>query len=110
MERRFLTCVLLVMLGIVVFVYAQSYEGRVQLIDSQRSGCERGKLDRAVNATGWAAARDARLATAHDLKALAGERVSASLAAAVYQRIVTSLNARAHINCSSVFPDASLLP
>jgi hypothetical protein len=49
--------------ALMMLIWAQSYAGRVQLRDSQLRGCERGKLDRAGNATGWRTAEAARRRT-----------------------------------------------
>lgn len=93
-----LTAVIAVVWGYTVW---QSFEGRRDLVGSQRSGCERGKLDRLANAEGWRAAETARRAsgTVNDLRA-----------ARKYQRIAEGLEDRARVKCDDVFPSPSLLP
>ena len=80
------------------YVLLQSYEGRVALVNSQRAGCERGKEDRKVNAQGWRIAEEARRAEGQEVVALA------------YDKIATSLEERAAINCTEAFPKASFIP
>src|SRR4051794_8795244 len=48
-------------LALIVYVFAQAYQGRAALVNSQRAGCERSKLDRGANAEGWRTAQVARL-------------------------------------------------
>lgn len=91
---------MMVLVILVIAVFMQSYYGRKDLVNSQRSGCERGKLDRNDNAKGWRSAEAARRAsgTPSDLRA-----------AAQYDRIASSLEHRAGIDCDKVFPSASPL-
>lgn len=112
-------------LGLVVVAYTlyESYQGRVDLVDSQRVGCERGKLDRRANAEGWRAAEDARLAslakstkiTINQARALVKELRKPDdppdlTAAWRYDRIAAGLEERSRITCSEVYPSASFLP
>lgn len=94
----YLTAAIAVVWGYTVW---QSYQGRVELVHSQRAGCERGKLDKRANARGWRAAEAARVAsgTPNDLKA-----------AHKYAVIAYGLEQRARIPCSRAFPSTSLLP
>lgn len=87
-----------VQLAVIIYMFYQSYQGRADLIRSQRAGCERGKLDRQANAAGWRIAEAARIASGdHDV-------------AAKYNILATSLERRGRINCSHVYPKASVLP
>lgn len=94
----------LVVLSLVVVLFAMAYSfvtayyGRRDLVDSQRAGCERAKLDRNNNAKGWRNAEDARRAT--------GEISVAN----EYQSIAFSLESRSKINCHTAFPKASFIP
>lgn len=88
----------LVQLIVVGYVFYQSYEGRVNLVESQRGGCERAKLDRQDGATGWRIAEDARRST--------GDAIIASR----YGDLAQSLERRSNINCNEVFPNVSVLP
>ncbi len=87
-------CLLLV----VAYVFWQSYQGRFDIVDSQRRGCERGKLDRTANAHGWRIAEAARRAE--------GQYKVANN----YRAIAASLEARSRINCTVVFPKPGFLP
>jgi hypothetical protein len=86
------------LLVVVVYVFWQSYAGRVDLISSQRAGCERGKLDRTVNAQGWRIAEAARRAE--------GQVVVANK----YKHIAQSLEERSRINCTKVYPNPGFFP
>lgn len=94
----------LIVLGLVVncvvlgYVFWTGYEGRKDLVASQRAGCERGKLDRGANAAGWRNAEEARTADG-DFEV-----------AAEYKRIADGLEARSRIICSEAFPKASFIP
>lgn len=86
---------------IIGFVVYQGYEGRTILRDSQVAGCERGKLDRSANATGWRAAERARrqTGTASDL-----------IAAEQYARIAAGQEERSRLDCTIAFPEPALIP
>jgi hypothetical protein len=89
------------LLGVVVLIVAvwlTGYQGRHALVDSQRNGCERGRLDRAANARAWREAEKARRA----------DRDYGT--ARVYAQVATGLETRARIDCSDAFPSPSLLP
>src|SRR4051794_7639258 len=51
---------MLCFIALLGYVLWQSYEGRVDLVTASRTACERGKLDRGDNATGWRTAQTAR--------------------------------------------------
>jgi hypothetical protein len=100
-------------LGLIVLaVFGQSFQGRRDLVESQRAGCHRGKLDRAQNARGWRTAEKARLVTARNPKVVIGERRAAYAAAVTYDRIAADLEQRtgSNLNCSRAFPSPSPLP
>lgn len=86
------------LLVVVGYVFWQSYAGRSDLVESQRSGCARGKLDRVVNARGWRIAEAARRAE--------GQIKVANQ----YKGIAQSLEERGHIDCTVVFPNARFFP
>lgn len=89
---------LIVHLFIIGYVFWQSYEGRVHLVESQREGCERIKNDRIANAEGWRIAQAAR-------------RASGDIEVAVrYGKLARNLEARSNIDCSVVFPKAEIIP
>lgn len=95
---RFGISVLLALLVVISYVFYQSYQGRVDLVDAQRAACERGKKDRNANAEGWRIAEAARKAD--------GQFTVANK----YRRIASGLEARGRINCSEVFPKAGFFP
>jgi len=95
---RFGLTVLLILLVVIGYVFYQSYQGRQDLVESQRAACERGKKDRNANADGWRIAEDARRAE--------GQFDVANK----YNKIATGLERRGRINCSIAFPKAGLLP
>lgn len=108
--RRLVLITMFVLVLMVVAVFLQSYEGRRDLVATQRNGCIRGKLDRGDNAQGWREAQRARKVTANDMHVAAAERTSARQAANTYGRIAHGLEVRSRIKCSSVFPAPSPWP
>lgn len=89
---------MLVQLAVIGYVFYSSYEGRKDLVKSQRAGCERGKLDRSANGEGWRIAEGARQAS--------GDYT----VAAQYDIIAVGLEDRSKIICSDVYPKASIFP
>lgn len=87
-----------IQLLVIGYVFYQSYQGRSDVIHSQRLGCSRGKKDRKSNAKGWRIAQDAR------------EADGDILVAKKYGRLASDLEGRAKINCHTAFPKAGLLP
>jgi hypothetical protein len=80
------------------YVLTQSYQGRVELRDSQVRGCHRSQLDRSANARGWRIAEHARRADGQ------------TTVAAEYARIAAGLERRSRIDCARAFPHPSLIP
>lgn len=95
---RLLIVCLMLMLLIVAYVFRAGYDGRQDLVKVQRAGCERGKLDRRANATGWKTAE--KRATSQGQLGFAE----------TYSKIAAELEARSKISCTKAFPDASLIP
>lgn len=122
---------LLLILAVIALVFAQSYLGRhnleeaeekarVALVDSQRGGCERAKLDRRANAMGWRTAQSARMNSVSEsldisifeVRKLLAEEPKPDdpfdlVAARKYDFIATELEARSMIDCSVAFPKES---
>lgn len=118
-------CMVLLLVGL-VFWYghearsdlATSEErARAALVASQRAGCERGKLDRRVNANGWRTAQAARLrslASELDISYASVQQLVASdptpedpgdlVAARKYNKLASELEARSRIDCRLVYP------
>lgn len=108
---------------LVGYVFFQSYQGRSDLVQSQRNGCERGKLDRAANAEGWRTAETARVSAAAESMHISIEAVRKLIrqtpqpdevydlvAARKYDKIAHGLEVRSKINCARAFPKAGLFP
>lgn len=93
-----LVCSMILQLGVIAYVFYQSYQGRVDLVSGQRAGCERSKKDRRKNSEGWREAQKARVAS-NDFDV-----------AKKYRNIADSLEERSQIDCSTAFPNARLLP
>jgi hypothetical protein len=89
---------MIVQLVVIGYVFWSSYEGRKDLVTSQRLGCRRGRLDRNANAEGWRIAEAARSAS--------GDYA----VAARYDIIAVGLEERANINCEDAYPKASIFP
>lgn len=89
---------MIVQLFVIGYVFYSGYERRVDTVTAQRGGCERAKLDRAANASGWRIAEDARRA--------AGQIEVADK----YGALASDLEARSQVDCSVAFPDATLFP
>lgn len=88
-------CLQLFMIG---YVFYANYQGRVDTVKAQRAGCERSKLDRGANASGWRIAEAARRAD--------GQHAVAHR----YSKIAGGLEFRSRIPCARAFPKASLFP
>lgn len=89
---------MVVQLLVILYVGWSSYSGRQDLVESQRNGCNRGKMDRAANARGWRIAEAARRAEGQEVVAEA------------YQNIAEGLEERARIDCIDAFPKARIVP
>lgn len=105
------------------YSFVTGYQGRKDLVESQRAGCARGKLDRAANARGWRAAETARLSSLSrelDITYAAAEAMlvvkphavdhSDLVAARLYNDIAFGLEKRSRIDCLKEFPEAGLIP
>lgn len=89
---------MLVQLAVIGYVFYSSYEGRKDLVISQRAGCERGLLDRSANSQGWRIAELARAVTGDF--GVAEE----------YDEIASGLEKRSQIICAKAYPKASIFP
>lgn len=87
-----------VQLLVIGYVFYQSYQGRSDLVDSQRAGCARGKKDRVDNANGWRTAQK---------RAKSQGQIKYSIH---YAHIAAGLEKRSRINCVTEFPKAGFLP
>lgn len=109
LTRLVLACMFCMLLSVAYVCYS-SYQGRVALVDSQRAGCERGKLDRIDNAAFQRAHKIYidRVVLAQSVKA--DVKRAAREAVITYNRTAESLSKRAKINCQTAIPKASLIP
>lgn len=89
---------MIIQLGVIFYIGLSSYQGRQDLVKTQRAGCSRGKLDRAANAQGWRIAEEARRAD--------GQLVVAK----AYSDIAEELEERSRIDCIDAFPKARIIP
>lgn len=78
---------------IMAAIFAQSYNGRRDVVQTQRQGCHRGIADRAANVASWYAAYLARAATARSDKTTSSRDTDED-AAEVYFNTAWSLNSR----------------
>jgi hypothetical protein len=95
---RLIVIGMIVQLSVICYVFYSAYERRKEAVVYQRAGCERSKLDRGDNASGWRIAEAARRADGQI--EVANE----------YDKIASSLEARSRIACSKAFPDATIFP
>ena len=113
---------MVVQLAVIGYVFYANYQGRSDLVKSQRAGCKRGKLDRGANAEGWRAAEAARIASAAKTLHIPIGEVTVIVraknppqhvipdvrAARKYHRIASGLEERARIICEEQFPGAKI--
>lgn len=88
----------------ITFTLLTGWVARQEIVNTQREGCERVKLDRIDNAGGWRAAQRAREAAwrrEHEREDLHAARDYAARA--------SRLEARSKINCEKAFEDADLI-
>lgn len=89
---------LLVNLGVIGYVFGSSYSARKSIVSGQRIGCERNKLDRKANASGWRIAQGARIK-------------SGDISIAIkYGNLAQGLERRARLDCNKTYPKARLFP
>lgn len=89
---------MIVQLAVITYVAYTAWDNRNDLVFSQRAGCDRAKLDRNANASGWRSAAEARRAS--------GDYAIAEQ----YSALAARLEARGRINCAVAFPKVSFLP
>jgi hypothetical protein len=99
-----------VQLLVIGYVFFQAYDQRVTLVDSQRHGCERGKLDRKDNADFQTAQTNYILVLTDTTSVGKDVKDAANVANKTYLRTSKSLTERSKIDCKEAFPDAQLLP
>lgn len=99
-----------IQLLVIGYVFFQGYDQRVTLVESQRRGCERGKLDRKDNADFQTAQTDYITVLSNTTSVGKDVKEAANTANQTYKRTSASLAERAKTKCEDVYPDASLLP
>jgi hypothetical protein len=92
------------------YVFYQSYAGRLDLVHTQRLGCERGKLDRADNAAFQNAHKKYidKVVLAQSVKE--DVKRAAREAEKTYVRTAADLTRRSEIDCVKAFPNPGVLP
>lgn len=85
-------------LGVIGYVFGSNYSARKSIVNGQRFGCERNKLDREANASGWRIAQEARWKSGD---------ISISIE---YGKLARGLEHRAQIDCNKTYPKAKLFP
>jgi hypothetical protein len=109
--RKFVILILIgmfVQLGVMCYVVYSSYEGRKTLVTSQRAGCERGKKDRrSANVLGSSTLLALQDTDSRNPDPLTDDRVKAETD--IIDELF-GLQIRANIDCSEVYPKASLFP
>jgi hypothetical protein len=108
--------VLLILVGMAVqllvvgYVFFQAYFSRVTVVNNQRSGCERGKLDRRDSADFQTAQKVYidKVVLAQSVKP--DVKKAARTAVKTFTRTSASLDKRSRIDCTKAFPSARLLP
>jgi hypothetical protein len=99
-----------VQLLVIGYVFYQSYQGRNDVVSSQRQGCERGKLDRQDNAD-FQIAQTIYITGVTDAQSVREDvKQAARKAVITFHRTSQSLKKRARIDCAHVYPKAGLLP
>jgi hypothetical protein len=101
-----------VFIAVIFFVLAQSWGGRVDLQQTQVTGCLRSTLDRRDNAQGWRAAQRVRQAAFQR-----DGKPEDAQAAQQYDKIAASLESRTRTTlaereafCQRAFPKPRLIP
>lgn len=79
-------------------------DAQVELVQMQRAGCERSKLDRADNAAAWTAHRTYIESVTRAASVKEDVKRAARHAARTYRRVAASLTKRSQIDCSVAFP------
>lgn len=103
------------LIGLVVLligVWWTGYDGRLILVDTQRTGCERGKLDRTANAEALRGQSDYLELVLAATSVQADVKAAATINQAIQNASASSLESRTgkNLDCADVFPAPPLLP
>lgn len=109
LTKLVLACMVCMVL-VVAYVWYSNYQGRQALVQSQRAGCERGKLDRIDNAAFQRAHKIYidKVVLAQSVKE--DVKKAARDAVKTYNRTAASLSRRSKINCRKEIPKARFIP
>lgn len=100
----FLLIGFLVQLGLLGYVYSTSQDGKQNLVNSQRAGCERGKKDRIANAA-FQRAHATYIKTVTSAESVKEDvKAAARKALKTFKRTSAELTERAKIDCKEAFP------
>lgn len=101
---------MLVQLAVIGYVFYSGYQRRVDTVKFQRLACERGKLDRKDNAD-FQVAHTVYITTVTGAKSVKEDvKRAARTAVVTFNRTSQSLAKRSTIDCTKVFPDATVFP
>lgn len=89
-----------------------SYDGRREIVDGQRLGCERGKLDRTAIAAAFRGQSDYLNLVLDAASVQEDVKSAARINQAIQNASASSLESRTgdNLDCAEVFPAASLIP
>lgn len=107
---RLILLVLVLLLVLIGYVFFQAYDNRVEVVDNQRRGCERGKLDRRDNARFQMAQAQYvhKVVLAQSVKN--DVKKAARTAVKTFDKTSANLSKRSKIDCTKAFPDARIFP
>lgn len=107
---KLIMIMLVVQLSVIAYIFYSDFQGRRNLVDSQRAGCERLKLDR----QDITAVERAEEQYTHQIAANSPtDSVEALIAEEAHTKFETAIRAltkRAQIDCAEAYPQARLLP
>lgn len=102
---RITVLLVVAVLALFFMVVLSSYQSRVDITNTLRTGCERSKADRIDNASAWTAHR------VYITKVTGADSVqedvkrAARIANRTYRRVSRHLKARSKVECRRAFPD-----
>lgn len=101
---------MIIQLGVIGYVFYQSYTGRAEVVKASRKGCDRSKLDRQDIVSFEQAQSDYIHKVTMAVSVKPDVKKAANVALTKFKSSILSLSKRATINCTQAFPKAGLLP
>lgn len=100
----FLSIGILVQFGVLIYIHTEFKSARQTVVNAQRDGCERIKLDRRDNAD-FQKAHSTYIGTITSAKSVKEDvKKAAGKAKAIFAITSTRLGIRARINCKEAYP------